>query len=112
MPCDTIKRNVTPEVRKVEIEDALKRLEDALTRGQVKVVIGSNGAVALNGWTAESRDMVTDVCAVRRLLGKGSWPLRQAIAKAEALGGRKMNIQAVASGIHSHDGGITWNSGH
>ncbi len=31
-----------------------------------------------------------------------------ALAKAEAQAGRTVDKQAVASGLHSHDGGKTW----
>lgn len=37
-----------------------------------------------------------------------SWELRQAVARAEAQQGRKVNAHAVASGLHSHDGGKNW----
>jgi hypothetical protein len=34
------------------------------------------------------------------------------IARAEQLAGRAVSAQAVAGGVHSHDGGHTWHHGH
>jgi len=113
MPCDTnLKPNQSLTARGVEIKRALTRLEAALTANQVKVKIGPNGAVALDGWKPDERDGVSDVCAIRTLTSENSWPLRQAIARAEAQQGRKVNPHAVAAGIHSHDGGKNWDKGH
>jgi hypothetical protein len=111
MPCDTsLKNGQTLEDRNNQVKAALRKLEAALKGGTVKVNIGSNGAVAFTGW--KDRDDVTDVCAFRTLTAEGSWELRQAVAKAEAMTGRKVNANAVASGTHSHDGGHTWHKGH
>jgi hypothetical protein len=41
-------------------------------------------------------------------MAEGSPELRQAVARAEAMQGVKVNPQAVASGFHSHDNGLTW----
>ena len=89
-----------------EVKRAMARLEQALSAGRAKVVIGPNGAVAFQGWT--DRDDVTDACAFRTLTAGNSWALRQAVARAEAMSGRKVNARAVAEGHHSHDGGQTW----
>jgi hypothetical protein len=111
MPCDTVRNpNQTLEDRNAQVKAALRRLEAALKGGTVKLNIGPNGAVAFQGW--KDRDDVTDVCAYRTLTAEGSWELRQAVAKAEAMTGRKVNPNAVASGEHSHDGGHTWHKGH
>lgn len=111
MPCDSnLQQGQTLASRMSQIEQALKRLEGALTAGRVKVNIGANGAVAFSGW--KDRDDVTDVCAYRTLSASNSWALRQAVAKAEAMSGRKVNAAAVAAGTHSHDGGDTWHKGH
>lgn len=110
MPCDTVNPTVLPVVRESQIKASLRRLEAALKGGVVKLNIGPNGAIAFQGW--KDRDDVTDVCAFRRLTAEGSWELRQAVAKAEAMTGRKVNANAVASGEHSHDGGDTWHKGH
>lgn len=111
MPCDTVRDpNQTLEDRNNQVKAALRRLEAALKNGTVRVSIGPSGGVAFVGW--KDRDDVTDVCAYRTLTAEGSWELRQAVTKAEAMTGRKVNPNAVASGHHSHDGGNTWHKGH
>lgn len=113
MPCDTqLQEGQTLAQRNSQISQALQRLEAALQSGEVKVTISPTGALAFAGWTASARNRVTDVCAYRTLTASGSWALRQAVAKAEGLSGRKVNVNAVASGVHSHDGGKTWHKGH
>lgn len=109
MPCDSILREgETLATRQTAIERALARLEAALQAGRVTVGIAPNGAAVLKGWSKDDRDDITDVCAIRSLTASNSWALRQAVAKAEALSGRKINQKAVAAGFHSHDGGKTW----
>lgn len=113
MPCESrIQRGQTLAERNAEITAALRTLEARLQASTVRVVIGSNGAVALQGWTPADRRDVSDVCAIRALQAAGSWALRQAIARAESQSGRKMNPLALAAGTHSHDGGKSWNPGH
>lgn len=107
MPCDTVRRpNQSLIQRNAEVKAALDRLKRYIAAGQVRIVIAPNGAVGLAGW--KDRDDVTDVCAIRCLQAEGSWELRQAIAKAEAMAGQKANLQATAAGWHSHDGGGSW----
>jgi hypothetical protein len=89
-----------------EVKRTLKRLETYLSAGRVRVGIGPNGAIVFQGWA--DRDDVSDVCAYRTLALENSWALRQAVARAEATSGRKVNPQAVAAGHHSHDQGATW----
>ena len=113
MPCDTVLREGQTLASRVKaIDVALKRLETYLTQGKVTIGIAPNGAITFKGWQVGERDDVTDVCAYRTLSSQSSWALRQAVAKAEALSGRKVNAHAVASGHHSHDGGKTWHKGH
>jgi hypothetical protein len=107
MVCDTRWANKTPEQRQREVREALARLQERLRMGEVKLVIGPSGAVAFSGRTDAERDGVADACAFRKLQAQGSPELRQALARAEATG-RKVNPQAMASGLHSHDGGKTW----
>jgi hypothetical protein len=111
MPCDSIRQaGQTLAQRTAQIDVALKRLEASLLGGRVAVGIGPNGAIVLKGWA--DRDDITDVCAIRTLTAANSWALRQAIARAEATTGKKVNMQAVAAGVHSHDGGRSWYPGH
>ena len=109
MACDMrIRQDQTLAERGEEIKRSLARLEQALLAGGVKVAIGSNGAVAFAGWKTTERSDVTDACAYRLLAVSNSWALRQAVQRAEAMQGRKVNPQAVAAGWHSHDGGKSW----
>jgi hypothetical protein len=113
MPCDfTLSEGQTLAMRQREVQAALDRLKRALQAGQVKFVIGQSGAVAIAGWTPANRGGLSDVCAFRTLRAEGSWEFRQALAKAEAQSGRKVNELAVAAGVHSHDGGHSWDKGH
>jgi hypothetical protein len=113
MPCDTrLREGQTLPQRVKAIDLALKRLEQYLQTGKVQIGIAPNGAITFKGWATEDRDDVTDVCAYRTLASQNSWALRQAVAKAEAQTGRKVNAHAVAAGHHSHDGGKTWHGGH
>jgi len=107
MPCDTkLRLNQSLKERMAEVKAALLRLEASLRAGGVRVSIGPNGAVAFVGW--KDRDDVTDVCAYRTLAAENSWALKQAVMRAEQMSGRKVNVNAVAAGFHSHDGGQTW----
>lgn len=108
MPCDTIRvdSRITTADRMRQIARAIDALEAGLQSGTVKAVIGRQGAIAFAGnW---ARDGVQDVCAYRRLLLKGSSALKLAVSRAEQVAGRKLNPQAIGSGVHSHDGGATW----
>lgn len=109
MPCDTYRKpGQTLAERIEEVRTALRALEQKLQTGKVGITIGNNGAMQFTNWSAQDRAGVTDVCAYRTLLHENSWALRQAVARAEALQGRRVNLAAVASGLHSHDGGRTW----
>lgn len=110
MACDTrYLDRMTPVQRKKQIDEALERLNKALTLGEVKVTINrTTGALAFTGWTDASRAGVTDACAYRKLITQGSPALRAAIVRAEAMAGRKLNTQAIDAGVHSHDGGKSW----
>lgn len=108
MPCaSTLAAGQTLQQRMTQVQRALKRLEQYLKTGSVRVGIGPNGAIAFTGWGADRED-VSDVCAYRALASENSWALRQAVARAEAQTGRKVNARAVAAGFHTHDGGSTW----
>ena len=108
MPCTT-QPNLTAQ-RQQQIKDSIARLERALSDGSVRVIVGANGAIAFKG--AWRNDGVMDACAFRLLRAAGSGPLRSAIARAEVMAGRKISEQAIAAGVHSHDGGASWYKGH
>jgi len=107
MPCTSIP--MTDRVKATQ-EAALDRLRKALGAGTASVVIGPAGGIAFKGWPGE-RGTLFDLCAYRKLLASNSPELRRALAKAEALSGRKVNQATVAAGVHSHDGGATWGKG-
>lgn len=112
MACDTRRvANQTPVQRKKQIADVLDRLNKALTVGEVGIVIDRmTGAVAFKGAAFLQDNSISDTCAYRKLLASGSSAFRMALVKAEALAGRKPNENAIAAGVHSHDGGKTWGS--
>ena len=109
MPCDTkLRAGQTISERKVEVREAVERLQRALAVGRAKAIVGPQGAVAFSGLTDDERAGVTDACAYRRLMSSGSALARAAIERAELLAGRKVDARAVGVGAHSHDGGRTW----
>ena len=117
MPCDTVSRqNETVTARTNRISNAVKRLEDYIARGKLRLVVDrATGAVAFAGLTDEelraAKDGLLDSCVLRKLTVSNSFAFRTALAKAEATAGRMTNMKAVAAGVHSHDGGKTF-GGH
>lgn len=108
MACETrLRPQQTLAQRNAEITKALRALEQKLLAGQVKVQVGPNGAVAFADWAKADRSDLTDACTYRVLASQNSWALKQAVQRAEAQSGRKVNPQAVAAGWHTHDG-KTW----
>lgn len=111
MACDfRIPAGMTPQKRKTQIEEAMARLQKALAAGTVTIKIGANGALTFNG--AWDRAGISDSCAYRKLMAAGSPELRRALGRAEALAGRKADERVIASGVHSHDGGKTFDPPH
>lgn len=111
MACDTITlRGQTLSQRKDEVRRALARLETLLASRTVRPVIGVNGAVTFAGWPEADRGRVSDGCAYRLLMSGGGTLAKATIARAEATAGRSVSAAAVASGLHSHDGGKTWST--
>ena len=102
MPCMT-EPNLT-EIQKLAQRKALERLRAAIAIGTVTVVVGRNGSIAFRGWRDNAG--VSDLCAYRVIAN--SPEMRRALARAEVMSGNKMNPQAIAAGMHSHDGGSTW----
>src|SRR3990167_319900 len=108
MPCMT-QPDLTVQ-RKLDMQNAIARLDQMLDAGIVKVVVGATGAIAFKGlWRSNG---VSDLCAYRALIASNSPALRRAVMRAEALAGRGVNVQAITAGTHSHDGGATWHAGH
>lgn len=113
MPCDTrLKAKQTIQQRAHEVRDAVARTIKRMAQGSVRVTVGPQGAVAFTGLSDTDRDGVTDACMYRRIMVSSSPLAKAAIARAEALAGRSIDRQAVAQGIHSHDGGSTWHKEH
>ena len=102
MPCMT--QPTLTEIQKLAQRAALGRLRAALAVGTVTVVVGRNGAIAFRNW--RDNGGVSDLCAYRAIAN--SPELRRALARAEVTSGNRINPQAIASGLHSHDGGSTW----
>lgn len=108
MTCFTVQN--LPEIKRQRMLDAVQKLRARLASGAVSVVIGRQGGIAFKGWNASEREDVTDVCAYRALAASNSPELRRAIMRAEAMSGNKLNERAIASGLHSHDGGKTFSA--
>ena len=109
MPCDTrLKRGQTIQMRAKEVRTVVEVVGKLLAAGRVKPKVGAKGGIAFEGLTDADRDGVTDNCMYRRLMSTGSVQAKLAIERAELLAGRKVDRQAVAQGMHSHDGGISW----
>lgn len=114
MPCDTrLKKGQTISQRAAEVRKVVERVSSLVASGNVRVVVDKKtGGVAFTGLVASERDDVTDACIYRRLMATGSALARAQIAKAEQMAGRTVDRQAIAAGVHSHDGGRSWHQGH
>ena len=109
MACDTrTLPGQTLSQRKEEVLAAIVRLNSLLASGQVKAVVSKEGAIAFAGWLEADRSRVSDACAYRRIQAIGGSLAKAQIAKAEAMAGRTVNKQTVATGLHSHDSGASW----
>lgn len=104
MPCLT-QPAATP-VQRERQRAALERLAAAIGAGSVRIIVGRAGGIAFAGWRAEDREGVSDVCAYRAIMHRPE--VRRALVRAEAMSGHRMDPRAVASGLHTHDGGATW----
>lgn len=109
MACESMRKpKQTVQERIAEIMKAIALLDAKLKKRQVKPVVDkATGAITFAGWEAD-RDGITDACAYRRIMATGSALARAEIIRAEQMAGRGVNRQALAAGIHSHDGGSTW----
>lgn len=105
MPCLT---NVNlSEIQKQKQRDALAKLAKAIGAGKVQVVVAKGtGAFALKGWADSDREGVSDLCAYRALMNAPE--MRMAVRKAQVMANTPLSARAIATGLHSHDGGKTW----
>lgn len=109
MACEgTRRRRQTLKQRISEVETVVKKVETGIVSGRIKVKVGKQGAVAFDGLTEQERDEVSDACIYRRVMVSGSALARAAVARAEQMAGVGVNRQVIGSGVHSHDGGKTW----
>ena len=110
MPCDSRPFRVgqTLEQRKTQVREAINAIDALLKKRNARPVVGPQGAITFVGISDDVRSGITDACIYRRIMSTGSALARAEIARAEAMSGRKVNPQAVASGVHSHDGGHSW----
>lgn len=109
MACDVrLKPNQTIQQRADEVRKAVAKLNAGLISGSIKAMVSAQGGVAFQGLGETERDGVTDGCLLRRLMATGSVTAKLAIAAAEQKAGRTINKQAIAAGLHSHDGGKSW----
>ena len=114
MPCDTkLKPRQTIQERATEVRKAVDALALKLLKRQVRPVVDkATGAITFAGWPDTERDGITDACAYRRLKVQGNSLVQAELARAEAMAGRPVNTKALAQGVHSHDGGVSWHHGH
>jgi len=115
MACDTRPQNATQTLsqRKTQVKEVLSLVDSLVRSGRVKIVVDRrSGAVAFAGLTDAERANVSDACVYRLIMSTGSVLAKAAIARAEQLAGRAVNRQALANGVHSHDGGHTFHHGH
>lgn len=114
MPCDTrLKPRQTIQERITEVREGATRAGFLLTARKIKAVVDKKtGAVAFQGLSDKDRDGMTDACIYRRIMATGTSLAKAELARAEQMAGRPINKQAVAQGIHSHDGGESWHNGH
>lgn len=110
MPCDQIfLPGQSLKDRILEVTKVKDVVEQGLASGKIKAVVDQKtGGVAFQGLSATDRSRVTDNCIYRRIMAKGTAISRMKIAQAEKLAGRSVSKQAVAQGVHSHDGGKNW----
>ena len=109
MACETVlKPRQSISQRRAEVRKAVKALEQALAMKTIRPVVGRQGGITFPNWTAIDRDGVSDACAYRMIQMEGGSLARMAIAAAEQAAGRQVSQSAVNGGLHSHDGGKTW----
>ena len=103
MPCDTkTLPQQTLSQRKDEVRKSIAKLNSLLIAKRIKPFIGPQGAITFPGWSGTDNGRVSDACGYRLIMATGSALARAEIAKAEAMAGRGVDKQVVASGGHYH----------
>jgi len=112
MACETMPRKgQTLSERKNQVKEIIAFTDELIRKGKVKIAVDKkSGAIAFTGMTEQERGGVSDACTYRMIMVSGSSLAKQAIARAEQLAGRGVSRQALAQGVHSHDGGHSWSS--
>jgi hypothetical protein len=110
MPCDSrpFRPRQTLQERKEQVKKATETLDALLKKKKVKPVVGPQGGITFKDWVEPEKAGMTDACAYRRIMSSGSQLAKLEILRAEQLSGRTVSKQVIASGEHSHDGGLTW----
>jgi hypothetical protein len=113
MVCETrLRPRQTAAQRAADVRKAAEAFVKGLAAGRIKVKVGPQGAIAFDGITEQERDGVSDACAYRKVMASNNALAKLAIKRAEILAGRGVSSEALAAGFHSHDGGVTFHSGH
>lgn len=115
MVCDTkpFRRGQSLQQRKDEVKKIVYDVNSLIAANRVKPVVDKKtGAIAFQGLDENLRGGVSDACIYRRLLVSGSSLTKAALQRAEMMAGRAVDKQALAQGVHSHDGGGSWHHGH
>lgn len=89
--CPICKRHSEEVAERQEKEKRLKRIQDQLQAGRVKVKF-KNGKPVFEGLTVEERAGASDDCILHALMVSGSATARAAIARAEQLSGRATQL--------------------
>jgi hypothetical protein len=113
MSCDTRlqSKNQTLSERKTQVKEIIAFTDELIRKSKIKIVVDKRtGAIAFDGMTDAERGGVSDACTYRLIMATGTALAKQAIARAEAVAGRGVSREALATGTHSHDGGATWST--
>jgi hypothetical protein len=112
MPCDTVyKQGQTLAQRVEEVKSRTKVIDDLIAAGRVKVKVGPQGGITFTGISTADRDGMVDGCIYRMLTRPGyqmKAKTRVALRQAEIMAGRGVDRKVIAQGLHSHDGGQSW----
>lgn len=113
MACETMRApQQTLAERIAEVRAVLGLVDRGLLKRKIKPVVGKNGAITFTGLAAEDRRSVSDACIYRRIMATGSSLAKAEIARAEQIAGRGVDRKQLTAGVHSHDGGATWDGRH